>query len=226
MNEETLTSHPFVSRSQADRLPRYTLAERINHWLSALTYMYLLVTGLGFWSPYLFWLTALVGGGPVARFWHPWVGLFFTVSVVVMYSHWRRDMHTNTADRAWRQEIGHYIRNEDEHLPAVGKFNFGQKLWFWLMVYGTILLLLSGIGLWLVDVIPWELRALRYAAILVHVAAALVTIGGFIIHVYMSTVLEEGSFSSMVEGTVSKPWARHHHRLWYEQVTGKTGAKQ
>ena len=95
-----------------------------------------------------------------------------------------------------------------------------------MIFYGAILLLLSGIGLWFVEAIPWELRFLRYTAILMHVGAALLTIGGFIIHVYMSTALEEGSFPSMVEGVVSKPWARKHHWLWYEQVIDETAGKQ
>ena len=73
MNAADTMSRPQAPNLHDDCIPRYTLAERVNHWVSALTYMYLLVTGLGFWSPYLFWLTALVGGGPTARFWHPWV---------------------------------------------------------------------------------------------------------------------------------------------------------
>ena len=81
-----------------------------------------------------------------------------------------------------------YVRNEDESLPPVGKFNYGQKLWFWLIFYGVILLFLSGLGLWFTESIPWNLRFLRYTAILIHVGAALLTIGGFFIHVYMSTV--------------------------------------
>jgi formate dehydrogenase subunit gamma len=182
------------------------------------------MTGLGFWSPYLFWLTILVGGGPTARFWHPWMGLVFAGSVAVMHKHWREDMSTTEADRAWFKEIGKYIQNEDDNLPAVGKFNFGQKLWYWLIFYGAILLLLSGVVLWFTESLPWSLRFLRYAAILVHVGAALSTIGGFIIHVYMSTALEEGSLDSMVEGTVSKPWARDFHRLWYEKIARQSSA--
>jgi formate dehydrogenase subunit gamma len=215
------------STSQApDRIVRYTYFERLNHWIGALAYTYLLVTGLGFWSPYLFWMTALVGGGPPARFWHPWVGLVFTASVVVMHGHWRDDMLTTEADRSWWKGIDRYIRNEDESLPAVGKFNYGQKLWYWLIFYGIILLLLSGLVLWFTDSLPWSLRFLRYTAILVHVAAALLTIGGFFIHVYMSTALERGSFSSMMEGTVSRSWARKHHRQWYEEVTGEAHPKK
>ena len=221
MNGERAVSPTYAGSLDGDRILRYTLAERINHWVSAISYMYLLLTGLGFWSPYLFWLTVLVGGGPTARFWHPWMGLLFGASVVVMHKHWREDMRTTEVDRLWLKEIGHYIQNKDESLPAVGKFNFGQKLWYWLIFYGAILLLLSGTVLWFTESIPWSLRFLRYAAILVHAGAALATIGGFIIHVYMSTVLEEGSFASMIEGYVSKLWARKHHRLWYEEISHK-----
>jgi formate dehydrogenase subunit gamma len=219
MNSRQVVAHPYVAGRGEHRILRYTLAERINQWVSATSYIYLLVTGLGFWSPYLFWLTALVGGGPTARFWHPWMGLLFFVSVLLMNMHWRKEMRTTDADRAWWKEIGRYIQNRDDDLPPVGKFNFGQKLWYWLIFYGAILLLLSGVGLWFTESLPWNLRFLRYAAILVHVGAALLTIGGFIIHVYMSTALEEGSFDSMVEGTVSRPWAREFHRLWYDEVS-------
>jgi formate dehydrogenase subunit gamma len=218
MNGGEVVVRPYAAERGGDRVLRYTMAERMNHWVGAIAYVYLLVTGLGFWSPYLFWLTALVGGAPTARFWHPWVGLLFAGSVVVMHKHWRGDMRITEADRSWWKEIGHYIRNEDDNLPPVGKFNFGQKLWYWLIFYGVILLLLSGVVLWFTDSVPWSLRFLRYAAILVHVGAALATIGGFIIHVYMSTALEEGSFDSMVEGSVSQSWARKHHRLWYEEL--------
>ena len=114
---------------------RYTLNERVNHWIAGLTYIYCLVTGLAFWSPYMFWLAAVVGGGAVARFWHPWVGLVFTASVFWMYKVWRGDMMTTNADRAWMKSIRFYIRNEDENLPPVGRFNYGQKLYFWLVFY-------------------------------------------------------------------------------------------
>jgi formate dehydrogenase subunit gamma len=61
----------------------------------------------------------------------------------------------------------------------------------------------------------------RFASILLHVAAALVTIGAFIIHVYMGTAVVRGGFTSIIRGEVSPAWARMHHRLWYERVSGK-----
>jgi formate dehydrogenase subunit gamma len=53
----------------------------------------------------------------------------------------------------------------------------------------------------------------------VHVIAALATIGGFIIHVYMGTAMVRGGFTSIIRGEVSDSWAKMNHRLWYEQVT-------
>ena len=204
-----------------DRILRYTLAERVNHWIAGLSYLYCLITGLAFWSPYMFWLAILVGGGPTARAWHPWFGLVFTASVLWMFKTWRADMLTTDADRAWRKAMPHYIRNEDENLPPIGRFNYGQKLFFWLMVYSAVLLVLSGLVLWFPEAIPWNLRWLRYLAVTVHVTVALASIGGFIIHFYMGTAMVRGGFTSIIRGEVSSTWARLHHRLWYEQVTKK-----
>ena len=208
-------------RSNKLRILRYTVTERINHWIAGLSYVYCLITGLAFWSPYLFWLATLVGGGPTARFWHPWLGLLFTAASLWMYSMWAGDMRITDADRAWAKAMEQYIRNQDEDLPPIGRFNYGQKLFFWLMFYGAILLLASGLVLWFPEFIPWSWRWLRFLAIAIHVIAALATIGAFIIHVYMGTAMVRGGFTSIIRGEVSADWARMHHRLWYENLRTK-----
>jgi formate dehydrogenase subunit gamma len=221
-----------VSRSQEttpfdeELIPRYTLLERGNHWFGALAYIYCLATGLGFWSPYLYWLTAIVGGGAVARAWHPWSGLLFTASYFLMSVHWIKDMAVDSDDRVWAEKIDSYIKNDDDALPPVGRFNWGQKLFFWGMVYSTILLVLSGAVLWYTEAVPWSFHIVRYVAILVHASVALITIGLFLIHVYMSTILELGSFGCMIHGTCTRAWAWTFHRKWYYQVTGRPQSKE
>ncbi|MGB8970079.1 MAG: formate dehydrogenase subunit gamma [Candidatus Sulfotelmatobacter sp.] len=212
-------SSPRTTGGPGERILRYTLVERVHHWAGALFYIYCLVTGLAFWSPYMYWLAAIVGGGPTARFWHPWFGLAFSFSMFWMYKMWRGDMATTEADLRWKKPIKHYIENDDQNLPPEGRFNYGQKIFFWLMFYGVILLLISGLGLWFVESIPGSLGWLRDLAITVHVVAALATIGGFIIHVYMGTAMIRGGFTSIIRGEVSTAWAKTHHRLWYDQVT-------
>ena len=219
-------SHPDAAGHNQDLVPRYSFAERANHWIGAFAYIYLLITGLAFWSPYLFWLAVIVGGGATARFWHPWLGLVFTASLFWTFVEWRRDMQVTADDRAWGKAIPYYIKNEDDKLPPQGRFNYGQKLFFWGIFYSIILLLLSGLVLWETELVPWNLRFLRYAAVLVHVSVALITIGLFLIHVYMSAILEEGSFGSMIHGYVTRAWAWTFHRTWYHEVTGRTRPRQ
>jgi formate dehydrogenase subunit gamma len=199
-------------------IQRYTLAERTIHWLTALSYIYVLLTGLAFYSPHLYWLAVVLGGGPTSRFWHPWVGLVFLAGILWMLQAWRADMRITAVDRRWGQAMEHYIRNEDEMLPPEDRFNLGQKYFFWVMLWAGLILLVSGAVLWFPERIPWSLRGLRYAAILLHVSAALISIGAFIIHVYMGTAMVRGGFTSIIRGVVTPAWARMHHRLWYERV--------
>lgn len=199
------------------RIQRYAFGERVVHAAAGLSYVYLLLTGLAFWSPALYWLAVALGGGYLSRVLHPWAGLVFAAVVIWMWAIWRSDMRTTAADRAWRRAIRHYIRNEDGRVPPAGRFNYGQKLLFWLMVWGGVALLFSGLALWFTAGIPWELRGLRFAATLVHAAAALLTIGGFIIHVYMGIAVVPGGLQAIVHGDVSEEWARHHHPLWLAQ---------
>jgi formate dehydrogenase subunit gamma len=151
------------------------------------------------------------------------VGLVFAAAVTWMYLMWRRDMRIAPEDRAWGRAIRHYVRNEDEKVPPTGRFNFGQKQLFWLMFVGGLALLVSGLVLWFVASIPWELRALRYAAVLVHAVAALLTIGGFIIHLYMGLAVVPSGFHAILHGNVTEEWARTHHPLWLAQLRSGGG---
>ena len=41
--------------------------ERVMHWLNSITYLYCVATGLAFYTPHLFWLAVLLGGGPAPQ---------------------------------------------------------------------------------------------------------------------------------------------------------------
>jgi formate dehydrogenase subunit gamma len=200
------------------RVLRYTFRERLMHWVAGLSYLYLLITGLAFWSPWLFGLTAITGGPTISRVLHPWVGVIFFLATIWMYSVWSSQMRESPGDKAWWHSIKHYIRNEDDQVPDEERFNPGQKLLFWGFFWCGVVLLLTGLVLWVPEWIPWSLRFLRLIAIIVHPIAALLTIALFIIHVYMGTAVERGAFSSIVRGDVSRTWAQRFHRAWYEQV--------
>ncbi|MGB7284397.1 MAG: formate dehydrogenase subunit gamma [Candidatus Acidiferrum sp.] len=203
------------------RILRYPFHERLTHWCAAFSYIYLLLTGLAFWSPRCFWIAIGLGGGQVSRMLHPWAGLVFVGAVTFMYGYWSKQMHATKADKEWWDSIGHYIRNEDAEMPPAGRYNAGQKLLFWGFVTCALLLLLSGLVLWFTESIPWNLRFLRYTAVLVHASAGLLTIGLFLIHIYMSVFAERGAFGSVIRGDVSLAFAKRYHPGWYEEITGQ-----
>jgi formate dehydrogenase subunit gamma len=203
------------------RILRYEFHERLTHWIAAGSYIYLMLTGLAFYSPWCFWIAALLGGGQVSRMLHPWAGLIFTGAILKMISMWSAQMYPTGADKAWWDSIGHYIRNEDDQMPAAGRYNAGQKLLFWGFIICGVLLLLSGAILWFPEYVPWNLRFLRYLAVLLHPSAALLTIGLFLIHIYMSVFAERGAFGSIIRGDVSLAFAKRYHPGWYEEITGQ-----
>ncbi len=177
---------------------------------AAVSYVYLLLTGLAFWSPSFYWIATVLGGGFLARAMHPWVGVVFAGVAAWMFVTWVHVMRTTDEDRAWRKAMWYYIRNEDAHVPKSGRFNYGQKMQFWVMTLSAFVLLLSGLVLWFPESIPASAAMLREAAILVHVLAALITIGAFIVHVYMGVVVVPNGSAIVIGGSTEDRAAARH----------------
>jgi formate dehydrogenase subunit gamma len=198
-------------------IQRFTYVERVVHWVVGLSFLFLLLTGLAFSHPRLFWITALVGGGPTARILHPWIGALFTVSLVAMLAIWARDMRIDEGDRAWLRAIGHYAVHDRENVPPAGKYNGGQKLFFWSMGALGVLYVVSGIPMWMpagfLGIGPFYGTMVNVMRLVHYVA----TVGGgllLIVHVYLGTVAYPGTLGAMLHGTVTRGWAKLHHPAW------------
>jgi formate dehydrogenase subunit gamma len=185
--------------------PSYRFAERVMHAMAALSYVYLLLTGLALWTPALYWIAIVLGGGFLTAAAHPWVGVFFSAIVAWMFVTWSGQMRITDADREWRKALGRYVRNEDHRMPSTGRFNYGQKMLFWTMAGGALALLVSGLVLWVPQSIPREIRVIREAAVLVHAIGALITIGAFIVHVYMGVAVVPGGLNAIIHGGAAEP---------------------
>ena len=215
------TMAPSTEAMPVGDVSRYTYAERVCHWVTAIVYTYSLCTGLAFYNAHLFWIAVALGGGPTSRFWHPVAGVLFFVAVLWMHGVWRGDMSLSTFDRAWLNNVKYYAANRDDLVPVQERFNAGQKLFYWVMFYGAFLLLLSGVVMWFPESIPLRARWIRGIAVLIHEASALVTIGAFIIHLYMGIFLVPEGLRGMLTGYVPAAWAKMHHRLWYNELVGR-----
>ena len=205
-------------RVRRGELLRHLLYTRVLHWITAIAFILALLSGFAIYSPWLYrWLTPLFGGGPMTRFLHPWFSLAFTIAFAFQFFNWVGLMRWTSTDSRWMRRMRAYVTNrETRELPETGFFNGGQKLYFWLIVVSVLIFLVTGFVLWFDDVVWRWAVAVSYV---LHDLAALLMLAGFIIHVYEGTAAQPGTFQSMVDGTVSRDWARTHHPAWYRKIT-------
>ena len=62
-----------TNRNSEIRIPRFDAYERVMHWMAALSFFYATLTGLALWSPKLYWMATMMGGGYHIRGSHPWM---------------------------------------------------------------------------------------------------------------------------------------------------------
>ena len=178
---------------------------------------------MALFQPEFFVLSYVLGDGTWSRILHPFIGVVLMLGFGrTMIKSWNDNKITD-ADRQWMKRIGDVIRNRDEGLPEVGKYNAGQKYLFWTWVVTILLLFVSGVVMWQPYFTPYFTVGVVRVAVLVHVFSAFVAILGLIVHVYSGVMWVRGSLRAMTRGTVTASWAKHHHPAWYRSV-GK-GAK-
>jgi len=210
-----------VSDPRDDLILRHGNASRVAHWAVALVFLVLFASGLALFHPFFYWLTALIGGGPLARFLHPLAG----VALVLIFTPYAvGHLHDNRwlpADSAWLRSMASYMRNEDPDVGQTGKYNAGQKLMFWSMLPIIAVLAVTGLTLWQPWLAPAFTAGTRRLTGLIHVVAAFIMFVGIGIHVY-AAIWTRGSIHAMVRGTVTRAWARFHYPGWYREITGRS----
>ena len=204
----------------ARTIQRYPDRTRMNHWIVAMLFVCAALSGLAFFHPALFFFSALFGGGPWTRILHPFFGLLMVLGFVFLFFQVWHENLWKPHDTEWLRHAGDLMKGDEDKLPAVGKYNAGQKLVFWIFGVSLLLLLVTGFIFWrpwFVDFFPITLRRI---AVVVHAVSAVVLILSVIVHVY-AAIWVKGSIRAMTRGTVSERWAHKHHALWYRETRGE-----
>ncbi|MCK9390596.1 MAG: formate dehydrogenase subunit gamma [Syntrophales bacterium] len=200
-------------------LPRFTARERVNHWLVAICFILIALSGLAFFHPAFWPLTQLFGGGVWARILHPFIGVLLTISFAVMFVRFRTLNLMTSTDWVWVKHMREMVVDgDDRNMPAQGKFNAGEKLMFWAMAACLLLMALSGLVMWRAY-FSFPVMLVRLAS-LMHAAVGATIIGLIIGHIY-AAIWTKGTIHAMVYGTVSRAWAKQHHETWYRQMMGR-----
>ena len=196
---------------------RFTVFERFVHWLTAVAFVILAITGLNISfgrSLILPWLgpSAFSTWSEWAKFAHNYISFAFTVGLVLMFLIWVGRNLPSHNDIVWFKNGGGMFGGPE---PPAEKFNGGEKLIFWLSTFGGIGVIVSGFVL-LFPFYGTTVGNMELAEI-THSVVAVLYVSAMLVHIYMGTIGVEGAFESMAEGTVDVNWAKERHGIWYDE---------
>lgn len=203
---------------------RFSMTERVVHWAVAILFVLLGVTGLVIlYGKYL--LVPIFGAAGFAAIAsaslqaHNLLGPLFGLSILAMLLVYVKDNIPSPRDLVWLVKGGIFFR----HGVPSGKYNLGEKVWFWLACLGGLAITSSGLVLDLPGLLEGT-RGTQQLANVVHAIAALICIGAAIGHVYLGWIGVEGALDGMMTGEVDEAWAREHHSDWAEEVSAASGS--
>jgi formate dehydrogenase subunit gamma len=210
------------------KILRFKPFERTAHWLTAVSFVVLGVTGLNitFGKALLLPLIgpdAFSAFSQYAKYTHNFVSFAFVIGLALIVAIFIKDNIPDRTDIEWFKQGGGFIKSK--HAPA-RRFNAGEKLVFWGALGMGVLVAVSGYLLlfpfYVTDIFGMQI------AQGVHAVIAILFIALILGHIYIGTLGMESAFEAMWTGEVDYNWAKEHHDLWLEEqlAKGRAGPRQ
>ena len=203
--------------SKSKMILRTKFIDRACHWTVVISFFLVSLSGIALFFPTLQWLTETFGTPQVGRILHPFFGVLIFVLLMFMFV---RFVHHNIPDKQdipWLKGIIEVLKGNEHKVADVGKYNAGQKMMFWSIMSLIFVLLITGVIIWRPYFAHYFSITFVRWSLLIHATAAIVLIHAILIHMYMAFWVK-GSIKGMIEGKVSRRWARKHHPRWYRDV--------
>lgn len=180
----------------------WNMFERVIHGIIAVTFVILFISGA------LITFGRYFGGGGGTLFLrqlHDFSGFVFVPALAIVVIMWVKEALPKAYDFEWFKRFGGYLGYKGE--LKSGKFNAGQKMWFWVMTACGVLLSWSGLSLFYQVGMMSDLRTY----VIVHFFSAIPIMLMFLVHLYMTTLGTKGTFKGMINGKISKKGAESYH---------------
>lgn len=216
---------PIGRSSEGTTIERFDGIERTNHWMTAVSFLALALTGLVLLynkNLLVSWLGAEAASSLTSAclFIHLAFIAPFLIGVGLMAVLWLGQNLPDRYDWPWLKRFGGML-GDGEHPPAA-RFNAGQKIIFWGVMLGALVEAASGFTLiypffWTdVNILQWVLIG--------HAGVGLLFIAMIMGHIYIGTVGMVGAIHAMWSGRVDTAWAKAHHSVWYARATSPEAA--
>lgn len=203
------------------KVKRFNAFERFSHWLTAVSFVLLGLTGLNITFGKILLLPligrdAFSGLAQAAKYVHNFTSFAFVIGLAAIVAMWFKDNIPRKVDVDWLRQGGGFIKSK--HAPA-GRFNAGEKAVFWLALFAGVAVAASGYLL-LFPFYVTNILGMQLAQV-VHAVIAVLFVAVILGHIYIGTLGMEGAFESMATGEVDLNWAKEHHDRWVQDQMAK-----
>lgn len=197
----------------ANMVKKANAFEILNHWVIAVSFIILAVTGYGFLF-HLEQLNSVFGNFNTMKDWHNWSGVVFTVSLFfTIFNYLPVSLSFGGDDIAWIFKAGGYF-SKKASVPPQDRLNAAQKLYYLVILITGVAISASGFVIWLMPGIKkWVLLSF-----LVHNISFNLMVIAIPLHIYLATLANPGTFRIMVYGTVPLEWAKKRHAKWVQKM--------
>jgi formate dehydrogenase subunit gamma len=212
---------PIEEGRSGRAIVRFGGFERFVHWMTATAFVVLAITGLNVTFGRILFVSdsgsaAFSTWSEWAKYAHNYISFAFTLGVVLMFLMWIGQNFPTRADVEWLKRGGGIFTKKHGGHPPAWKFNAGQKLLYWIVVFAGIAMIVTGYLLMFPFYGGLTVGNMELAQIF-HAIVGVLFVALIIAHIYLGTLGMEGAFEGMAEGTVDYNWAKEHHSLWLKQ---------
>jgi len=205
---------------------RMSLSQRWQHAVLALSFITLAVTGFALKFPDSGLAQMLGSSEPVRRWIHRvagivllLTGLYHLIHILTTREGRRlvRDLFPVKKDLADLRAAVRYLAGLSDEKPKIGRFGYAEKIEYWAVLWGTIIMGVTGLMIWFkLDVTAFLPRWIVDVALTIHYYEAVLACLAIVVWHFYHVIFDPDIYplnTACWNGRVSEEWQKHEHPL-------------
>ena len=217
-------------RREVRSIVRLSANQRAQHWLLLTSFIVLVLSGFALQYPDS-WLAWILGGESLRRIIHRvaavvmmLVGTYHVLYLALSKEGrlWVRDMFPQWKDvRDLMGNFAYYLGVRKDK-PKVARFGYAEKAEYWAVVWGTLIMGLTGLMIWFkLGVFGFLPRWWLDIALAVHFYEAVLATLAIIVWHFYAVIFDPDVYPlnfALIDGRVSEELFKEEHELAYDQI--------
>jgi len=218
-------------RSEVRTIVRMTANQRVQHWLLLTSFFVLVFTGFALKYPDS-WLGDLLGSSEtIRRIGHRIAAVIMIVLGIyhVCYAVLTREGRQGLKDfLPKKKDVLDLVKNLSYYLgrasakPRIGRFGYAEKAEYWAVVWGTMIMGVTGLMVWFkVEAFSFLPRWFIDVALAIHFYEAILATAAIVVWHFYQVIFDPDVYPlnwALVDGKVSEEHFKEEHSLAYEKM--------